>query len=262
MKLPSLIVVLFLLYPGFSYGQIISQIKTESNNHVSSSSSSSGSSSSSSSSNDDYSTSEDYSTETYYNEPAYIPPTNNTNFYPDFRPYRKPRDPNRKYNYLSLMYRKTVDSRKVIVSVPEMQINLSGYYIGLRVNKLFEPRAREDDDYTTVDLQFLGFQTNPEGTAVFNLSTGILSESYSHKTYMESVAGLKVKLGNKLLIFGEGRFCQNKGIRIRTEGTLGVDYTVVTTDWVAIAANAFFTSALYYEKVPIEGFGLGFSVRF
>lgn len=172
------------------------------------------------------------------------------------------RDTNFKAIHISLGYRRTLDSRNVLVSIPEFQMNIGGYYIAVRLPTLIEPRAKETDHFGTTDIQFFGFQTYPKGRWVFNASTGVLVENYNGNAFIESVVGLRYQVKDKYRFYSEARGCLDGSTWIRTEGTLGAEATVYTTKYFRIGATAFFTSALYYEKVPVEGYGLGLNVHF
>ncbi|MBO6517532.1 MAG: hypothetical protein JJ975_13380 [Bacteroidia bacterium] len=249
-RYPSLLLAALLVSPFLSGAQIIDQIKSASDEHSSSSSSSGSSDVSDSYSND------------YYAEPDLITYFVVEPFIGSNPLFDRTRDPNRKYNYFKLHYRQSIDPRRVVLSVPECQATFGNYYMAVRINALIEPRAKDVDRYSTFDWQFLGFQTRPDAPVVFNLSTGILSESYSGNTYWEFVSGLGIKLNKQFTLYGEGRYCQDNSVIVRTEATVGTNLIVYRNKNFSIDGKAFFTTSMYYEEVPVEGFGLGLGVSF
>ncbi len=240
--------------------QIIDQIKSASDDHNSSSSS------------DDYSydSDDDYNSYDYSYDDTYDDSYDDysTNSYsPNFnRPdnywANKRADSNYKFSGLSLGYRSTTNSNKVRISVPELQFKIGHYYGAFRVLNLYEERPSTDDSYQTVDVQILGFQTNPKGIAVFNLSVGIMNESYSGMVYGEFVSGFRLNLGNRASVRWEGRLAVNDGISVRTEGNYGANYAIFKNKDFHLDAEFFATSTTYYEEVHFSGFGFGISANF
>ncbi|MFT5724414.1 MAG: hypothetical protein ACI9JN_001533 [Bacteroidia bacterium] len=241
----------------FSSAQVIDRIKDASDDHSSQSSTSSSTYEDAEvevetyydqPSNDDYNS--NYSTPLYYNEDQ------------EYWSERKRNDSTYKYSALNLLYRQTTSSGQVSILVPELQFKLGGYYGSIRSNTLVEEGAKDEDSYQTIDIQVIGFQSNPWAPLAMNLSFGVMTELYSSNTYPEFVAGLRLKPTPAFAIVWEGRIARDQGICVRSEGTLSVQVLILRKPGFQISTDMFITSSTYYEEVNVQGFGFGLGLRF
>jgi hypothetical protein len=252
--------IALLIIPQVSFGQIIDQIKDASDDHSSSSNDNS------SSSDDNSSTTYDDSDDDYYyydDQPDYGQ-SSSFGYYDDGSYWidTKRLDSNYKFSAFNILYRRSTSSDKVAVSTPEIQFKHAWFYGSLRINTLIEERTKDEDRYQTVDVQFFGFQTNPREAFCLNLSMGVMSEEYSGNAYFETVAGLRLQPNPAFAIAWEGRLAINEGVSVRTEGNISIQISLVRQKDFSVTANIFGMSSLYYQKVPVKGWGFGAGVRF
>ncbi len=167
-----------------------------------------------------------------------------------------------KYSSLALSYRQTVADNGVVIGIPQLDYKLGYWYGSFRLNTLYDEGINENQTYQTLDVQFAGFQTNPNSRLVFNLSTGVMTEVKVGNIYSESVAGLQVKLNDKAKLYSEGRTAIDQNRFVRNEVTVGGRTTI--TEWrnSKLTADAFYTRSRYYQEVTVSGFGFGLGLRF
>lgn len=255
MQLRLLLLLLFASY-SFSNAQIIKEIETASDNH-----------SSSTSSDDDYS--DESST------------TTNTNTYDDYDYYAydaaadlafqvfdgythdsRRDDSTYKFSALNLLYRRSFGDKQVVWSVPELQFKVGRYYASVRSSKLIEEGVKETENYETIDVQLLGFHTNPLGVLAVHGGIGFLSESYSGNVFAEIVGGTKLRFSDRLTLRWEGRYAFDQGVSIRSESNWIFQTNIVKQEDYAISADLFYTSTIYYETIDLQHFGMGLGLRF
>jgi len=255
--------VTFLILVVFSLNaqsQIVDQIKDASDRHTDTKdSSNSGSDDSYYDDSDDddsyYNDDNNYDDYSYYAEPW-------SNADPILWLEKKRADSNYKFAAINLLYRQTTSSGQVSFFVPEVQIKLAAFYSSIRVTSLIEERVTKEDQYQTVDLQLFGFQTNPKGTLVYNMSAGLVGEQYSGKTFVEGVIGFRLQPTKRLALAWEGRLAGDEFVRMRSENNFIASYAVLKNNDLAIEASVFGTNATYYEEVRVKGFGFGLGLRF
>ncbi len=253
-------------------GQTLNKIKSASDNHSSSRKSSNSSSSSnsrtSSSSNSYYESNDTYYDDSYDDDNGV-----NTDAIEN-RPLNRDQpdtDENEKseVEYCikpkvkkhDLIIRQAVDNRKVMMTTVQFNRSSNHFFTSIRSNQMRELRADEVDKYNTFEFQFLGYHTMTSPLS-FSMATGGFLEVYSGNIYLEHLAILQYAATPGLTFYAEGRYAGNNGSTVRTEGTLTSMMTVKSWDSGSVNVGIFFTSALYYQKVPVENLGVNASLRF
>jgi len=168
---------------------------------------------------------------------------------------------NSKVKKRELIMRQAVDNRKVMMTTIQFNRSANHFFTSIRNNHMRELRAGEVDRYNTVEFQFLGYHTMTAPLS-FSLATGGFLEVYSGNIYLEHLAILQYAATPGLTFYAEGRYAGNNGSTVRTEGTLASMMTVKSWDNGSVNIGVFFTSALYYQKVPVENLGINASLRF
>jgi hypothetical protein len=246
--------------------QTLNKIKEASDNHNSSSNSSS---SSSSGSSDSYGSNDTYyeggGDNSYYENSYYEDDYSNQQQEGGEEYYVRVKKRVYKERELvttwDLNFRQALDNRKVLITNIQFNRAQNHWFHSLRYNQFYEHRAKETDSYSTFEWQFLGFHTMTKPVS-FALATGRMFESYSAKWYWEHLAQLEVRATPSISFKAEGRIALDKGITVRSEGTISSFLTIKKWAKNEAKVGIFFTSALYYEMVPVENIGVVAKIGF
>lgn len=237
-----------------SQAQTLGKIKNASDEHNSSKGSSEGGASSSSSDSYSESSSSDY----YYYDSSpddnYPPPTVSST-------PRVPREPRPVVIHRDFDIRQSIDNRKVSITNVQYSRAKNGYFTSYRYNYMSEPRVKENESFSTFEAQLIGFNTM---TKPFNLAmaTGFYMEFYSGAVFWEHLARIKWDVIKNITLNLEGRLALDKGVEVRTEGTVAMLAKLKEWNKTKLSFGAFFTSALYYKTVPVENLGANIRLSF
>ena len=258
--LGTLVLILFVVSP--TSAQTLNKIKRASDDH---NSSSNNNSSSSSGSDNSYGSNDTYYEEDDDDDNSYYDNSYDDRSYPDqseggggdyYFPRREKVYKERELiTTWDLTLRQAVDNRKVIIQNLQFNRASNHWFHSIRYNQFYEHRTTELDVYSTFEWQFLGFHTMTKPVS-FAIATGRMYESYSRRWYWEHLAQFEVKATPNISFKAEGRLAIDKGRTVRSEGTISSLITIKKWAKNEAKVGIFFTSALYYETVPVENIGV------
>lgn len=176
-----------------------------------------------------------------------------------------PTDSSSRIFWISLAFDRSLDPRNYTINRLEGRFTLTNFSVSFRLNKLLSQGLRENKKIETFDVQFIGFESNPDGIFSFNTSVGFYVEQANGWLYPEIVGGLRYRSNHRWSLYSQGRFTTTGSTSGRTEFNAGLEHLLLNKPNYNIHIRAFGNTALYRyinKNVPVDGFGFGLHARF